>query len=100
MEKISVNNRLEFPAYRNMNKTTAPGEGGGSFAKTLSGAIDKVNQMKNEADHSVQKLAEGRDVDIHQTMIAMEKASFSFQLLMQTRNKVIDAYKEMMRMGV
>jgi flagellar hook-basal body complex protein FliE len=45
-------------------------------------------------------LAEGKNVDIHQTMISMEKASVSLQLLMQTRNKIIDAYKEMMRMSV
>jgi len=100
MEKISVNNRLEIPFHKNMKETAVPENDNGSFAKTLSGAIDKVNQMKNEADHSIMKLAEGKDVDIHQTMISMEKASVSFKLLMQTRNKVIDAYKEMMRMGV
>ncbi|MCF8130504.1 MAG: flagellar hook-basal body complex protein FliE [Deltaproteobacteria bacterium] len=100
MEKISVNNRLEIPFQKNMKETAVPENDSGSFAKTLSGAIDTVNQMKNEADHSIRKLAEGKDVDIHQTMISMEKASVSFKLLMQTRNKVIDAYKEMMRMGV
>lgn len=100
MERISVNNRLEFPGLKDVKETTSPKGTDGSFAKTLSGAIDQVNQMKNEADHKVQELAEGKHVDIHQTMISMEKASVSFQLLMQTRNKVIDAYKEIMRMGV
>jgi flagellar hook-basal body complex protein FliE len=100
MEKISINNRLELPGSRNVNKSPSSSEKGDSFAKTLTGAIEKVNEMKNEADQSVRELAEGKNVDIHQTMIAMEKASVSFQLLMQTRNKVIDAYKEMMRMGV
>ena len=100
MERISINNHLEFQGVNQVKEDSSSSEDGGSFAKTLSGAIDKVNQMKNEADHSVQGLAEGKNVDIHQTMIAMEKASVSFQLLMQTRNKVIDAYKEMMRMGV
>ena len=100
MEKISINNHLELPGLKSVKESPSPSEDGGSFAKTLSGAIEKVNQMKNEADRSVQGLAEGKNVDIHQTMIAMEKANVSFQLLMQTRNKVIDAYKEMMRMGV
>ena len=100
MERISVNNHLEIPGFNRVKENASSGENDGSFAKTLSGAIDKVNQMKNEADHSIQGLAEGKNVDIHQTMIAMEKASVSFKLLMQTRNKVIDAYKEMMRMGV
>ncbi len=100
MEKISINNRLEFPGLKNVKESAPSTEEGDSFAKTLTGAIEKVNQMKNEADQSVRGLAEGKNVDIHQTMIAMEKASVSFQLLMQTRNKVIDAYKEIMRMGV
>jgi len=100
MERISINNHLEVPGLNRIKEGSSSTENGGSFAKALSGAIDQVNQMKIEADRSVQGVAEGKNVDIHQTMIAMEKASVSFQLLMQTRNKVIDAYKEMMRMGV
>ncbi len=100
MEKISVNNHMEFPRSNQVKGNPSANGENGSFAKTLAGAVDQVNQMKNEADASVQKLAEGKEVDIHKTMISMEKASVSFQLLMQTRNKVIDAYKEMMRMGV
>ena len=100
MEKITINNHLELPGLKNVKESPSSSEDGGSFAKTLTGAIERVNQMKNEADQSIQGLAEGKNVDIHQTMIAMEKASVSFQLLMQTRNKIIDAYKEMMRMGV
>lgn len=100
MEKITINNHLEMPGLSSPKSNPAREKGGGSFAQTLSGAIDNVNRLKNEADNSIQGLAGGKNADIHQTMIAMEKASVSFQLLMQTRNKVIDAYKEMMRMAV
>ena len=89
-----------FPRSNQVTGNSSAKEENGSFAKTLAGAVDQVNQMKNEADDSIQKIAEGKNVDIHRTMISMEKASIGFQLLMQTRNKVIDAYKEMMRMGV
>ncbi|MBW1834250.1 MAG: flagellar hook-basal body complex protein FliE [Deltaproteobacteria bacterium] len=63
-------------------------------------SIGRVNQLSKEADQAVQALATGQETDIHGTMIAIEKASISFQLMMQTRNKIIDAYKEITRMSV
>ncbi len=100
MEKITINNHLEMPGLLSPKGNPVPENGGGSFAQALSGAVDNVNRLKNEADDAIQGLAGGKKADLHQTMIAMEKANVSFQLLMQTRNKVIDAYKEMMRMAV
>ena len=100
MEKITINNHLEMPGLSFTKSNPAQEKGGEPFAQALSGAMDNVNRLKNESDNAIQGLAGGKDADIHQTMIAMEKASVSFQLLMQTRNKIIDAYKEMMRMAV
>ena len=69
-----------------------------SFGKMLKTSLDKVNQLQNDADKSIDDLAVGKNTDIHQTMIAVEKASVSFELLMQIRNKVIAAYERVMRM--
>ncbi len=72
---------------------------GGSFGKIIARAIDDVNSQMAEAGKSVEALTTGANKDIHGTMISMEKASISFQLLSQVRNKIIDAYKEVQRMS-
>ena len=71
-----------------------------SFGGILKSHLTEVNHLQNSADIAAQKLASGQDKDIHNTMIAMEKAGVAFQLTMQVRNKVLEAYQEIMRMQV
>lgn len=70
------------------------------FGQMLAKSIDDVNRFQLEADESINKLADGRQTDIHQTMIAVEKADISLELLLQIRNKVVAAYERIMRMAV
>jgi flagellar hook-basal body complex protein FliE len=72
----------------------------GSFGKMLTDSIDQVNRLQVAADSSINDLAMGKQTDIHRTMVAMEKASISFELMMQIRNKVISAYDRIMRMPI
>ena len=72
----------------------------GSFGKMLTDSIDKVNRLQVAANSSINDLVTGKQTDIHRTMVAMEKASISFELLMQIRNKVISAYDRIMRMPI
>jgi flagellar hook-basal body complex protein FliE len=81
------------------NKQQAEGQGQ-TFVDTLKGAIGDVDRLHKEADRAVQELAAGKDKDIHNTMIALEKAEVSFHLMMQVRNKIISAYETIMRMSV
>jgi flagellar hook-basal body complex protein FliE len=69
-----------------------------SFGNMLARSLKDVNQLKMEAAEAVEALAVGKQKDIHATMIALEKADISFQLLMQVRNKIIAAYQTVMRM--
>lgn len=69
-----------------------------SFEDMLGRVLNEVNQLKIEADETINNLAAGKQKDIHQTMIDMEKADVAFQLLMQIRNKIISAYETVMRM--
>ena len=69
-----------------------------SFGDMLGRVLNEVNQLKIEADETINNLAAGKQKDIHQTMIDMEKADVAFQLLMQIRNKIISAYETVMRM--
>jgi flagellar hook-basal body complex protein FliE len=71
-----------------------------SFADTLQEAIGKVNQLHQESDKAIQTLATGRSDNIADVMIAAEKADIALKVMVQVRNKIIDAYQEMMRMQV
>ena len=71
-----------------------------SFGEIFRNSIAEVNRLQHEADGAVQKLNTGGNKDIHGTLIALEKADISFQLLMQVRNKIIAAYQEIMRMQI
>lgn len=73
---------------------------GKSFGELLSDSINKANNIQLEADHAINELAAGRNKNIHETMLMLEKADTSFKLMMQVRNKIIDAYREIMRMQV
>ena len=73
---------------------------GTSFGEIIRQSIAEVNQLQKEADDAVQNLNTGKNSDIHGTLIALEKADISFQLLMQVRNKIVAAYQEIMRMQI
>lgn len=71
-----------------------------SFSETLTQAIQDVNSLHTEAGKAVEKMVSGEAVDLHEVMIAVEKAKTSFELLMEVRNKTLDMYREIMRMQV
>lgn len=75
-------------------------EGDGSFASVLKKSLGEVNAMQQKADAAITALATGEKVSLHETMIAMEQADVSFRLMMQVRNKIVEAYQEILRMQV
>lgn len=79
-------------------KPAAPGPVEGGFGSLLSGLVQDVNQKQNVATEAVKGLIGGENVSLHQAVIAMEEANVSFQLMVEVRNKVLDAYQELMRM--
>lgn len=70
------------------------------FGDALKNAIQEVNALQNQSAEMKTKLVTGEIQDIHQVMIASEKANLAFQLTLQIRNKVVEAYQEIMRMQV
>jgi flagellar hook-basal body complex protein FliE len=68
------------------------------FGKALGDLLRDVNQAQEQAGRSVQDLIAGRVEDLHEVMIAMGKAQVSFQFMAQVRNKLLEAYREVMRM--
>ena len=99
MNDLIVNNPIQplGNPSADPSKTTQPADG--AFGKVIGQALKDVNQQMAEADKGVEALTTGTNKDIHGTMIALEKASISFQLISQVRNKIIDAYKEIQRMS-
>jgi flagellar hook-basal body complex protein FliE len=76
------------------------GDVAGSFKNAIEKAVGEVNHLQNSADKSAVKLASGDIEDVHEAMIAMQKAKLSLDFTIQVRNKVIEAYQEVMRMQV
>lgn len=90
------------PAIRDVSSAGSagsPSEPGG-FMDSLKAAIGKVNDAQLQGGQAVDALLTGQTQDIHRTMVALEQANVSFQLMMQIRNKLIGAYEEIQRMQI
>ena len=72
--------------------------GGTDFVQTLEETMQKVEALQTEAEKQVEGMVSGQGVDIHSAMIAVEKADLSFQLMMQVRNKIVEAYQQISQM--
>jgi len=85
--------------FPEMDKTgpSSTADGAGKFFSEL---VSKVNDIQVQSNKSVQDLASGENKNLHEVMIAVEKASISFQFMSQVRNKALEAYQEVMRMQI
>ena len=72
----------------------------GSFGDVLKSSLAEVNRLQKKADAAITEIAKGDKVSLHETMIAMEQADVSFKLMMEVRNKIVEAYQEIMRIQV
>jgi flagellar hook-basal body complex protein FliE len=73
---------------------------GPSFSDTLEGAIDKVDGAQKEAEGQIEAFAAGEQENLHEVMISMNQAKLHFQLMTETRNRLLEGYQELMRMPV
>ncbi|MDI6401987.1 flagellar hook-basal body complex protein FliE [Balneolaceae bacterium ANBcel3] len=71
-----------------------------SFSDMLSRAIGSVDQAMKTSEQGIQDFAAGRTENVHDVMINMQKAQLSFQLMVEIRNKAIEAYQEISRMQI
>jgi flagellar hook-basal body complex protein FliE len=102
----------EFPGAVDPNTMKVPGigqladangtnaHGPGEMFKPFSDGLASVNKLQLDAAKLAKEAAVGGDVDIHDVMIAGEKASVAMQLTLQVRNKLVEAYQDVMRMQV
>lgn len=90
LEDISIKSRIQSPQEK-------PGD---NFSAVLKNAIDEVNTDQLKAETSIQDYVSGKETNLHNTLISLEKADISFKLMMQVRNKLLDAYQQIMRTTV
>ena len=82
------------------SSTSSSAETGKSFADTLKDAVGNVNELQKNSDKQMQALATGKTDNVADVMIAAEKADIALKVMVQVRNKIIDAYQEVMKMQV
>jgi flagellar hook-basal body complex protein FliE len=85
---------LPKPGAANAAAEAAP------FKNFLLDSIQQVNQMQQEADQAVEKLSTGGEVSPAEVLTAVQKADIAFKLMIQVRNKLVDAYNEVQAMRV
>lgn len=91
------------PAEQGMPGEFAPKEPskpGESFVDLLKSSVNEVNNMKRGAGQKMQKLVTGEISSVHEVMVSVEEASIAFNLLMQVRNKLLQAWNELKRAPV
>jgi len=74
------------------------GKGPGGFGAVFESAVNSVENTRQQSTEAVEKFLKGEGGELHTTVLATQKAELTFQLFLQARNKVVDAYQEIMRM--
>jgi len=96
---VSLNPIASIPPLAPDQISPAPA-GGSGFRGVLENAIQTVETSQNTSSQAVENFLSGEGGELHSTILAVQRASLSFDLFLQVRNKVISAYQEIMRMHV
>jgi len=99
MNILPVNNPTpQISSEQSAGNSVSPTEQ--NFADFISSTISQVNKSQLEGDRSIEKLHSGEAQNLHDVMISVEQADISLRMLVQVRNKAIQAYEEIMRMQI
>jgi flagellar hook-basal body complex protein FliE len=98
---------IQFPRITGPGSAGSPDQPGASqpvtgkdFKSILFDSLDEVNRLQDEADQGVQRLVTGETDNVAEVLAAVNKAGIAFDLLMEVRNKLTEAYQEIQRMQV
>lgn len=95
IEPISMVAMPQISAAQSVSSTT-----GSDFTSWLDGQMSNVNQALVDADQSVRELSVGNTDNLHQVMLSLEQAKLSFEMMVQVRNRMVEAYQEILRMRI
>lgn len=96
----SVQSKVGLTRQVSNQKDQTPASAGKKIVSSFQKMFDEANQDSLKAEKMATELVAGRNKDVAGTLIAMEKADVSSRMLMAVRNKVVNAYEEIMRMPV
>ena len=91
---MSQSGAIQSKVSRSLAKPAAPAEG---FGQMLTDSIKHVNDMQNSKDSMVESFASGQTQNVHELMINLQKASSAMQMTTAVRGKVIEAYRELVK---
>lgn len=105
IQALQLTNAVDPSSQGNATNAAEPGssgvvKAGTDFGKFLSDALQQVNALQQEGEAASAALITGQVQDVHSVMLAVEKANLSLGLTVEVRNKVLDAYREIMRMQI
>jgi flagellar hook-basal body complex protein FliE len=89
---------ISAPTMPNLDGATRGPSGAGGFGDVFNRAIQAVEGLNQDATASVERFLSGDGEELHSTILATTRAELGFDLFLQTRNKVVSAYQEIMRM--
>jgi flagellar hook-basal body complex protein FliE len=92
--------RVQTPPIVDTPQGARKPAGASEFSSVLQGAIEQVERSREDAAGSVQRLLRGESDELHETVLATQKAELQFDMFLQVRNKVVNAYQEIMKMQV
>lgn len=81
----------------NASAKTNVAKSGGDFSKVLENTLSQVNKLQENSDKAMSAMATGEVKDLHQAAIAIDKAELSMKMMLEVRNKALNAYKEISR---
>ncbi len=96
---IGSSSQLNRPLAR-PGDGASPAAGGGNFKQALQEQIARVNELQNDASEAVEDLVLQRRDDMEAVIMAMQKSDTAFKMLLQVRNKMMDAYEEVKQIRV
>lgn len=95
-------NSRPIPSIPEINSTQKPSASSNTqqITQSFEDMLSSLNQSQQNSDGLVEQLARGEDVDLHTVMIAMEENNVNFNVVLGIRDKLVEAYREIMRMQV
>lgn len=95
-------NPNSIPALQGISSSQKPSASGNieQVGQTFEHMLSSLNQSQQNSDTLMQQLAQGENVDLHTVMIGMEENNVNFNVAMGIRDRLVDAYREIMRMQV